>query len=359
MPPTPTYRPGPVALRCDATVAGGVGHLVRQLALAEELLSRGHAVRLFGRVDVPWVAEQARRAGVGLEAADPDPAGFAAQVRAAGAAACVIDGYLFGRGLGSALRAAGVAVMAFCDGEFGLDQEADVYVDQNLGAAAPVSGIPPTAVFLAGLDYVLLRDAVTDRRDSGGATAPETPQGAARPPRVLAVFGGTDPYGSAEVVVPLILAAGLPVEVVAVAARPDTADALRALPLGPGQRLQVRPPVDDLPGLALTCAAAVSAAGTSTWEFLCLGVPTGLVCVVDNQRVGYQAATRSACLPVGRLKELRGDEAARAASVGVLRRLVGDPALRQDLTRRGRDLVDGRGAERVADALERLAAGLR
>ena len=34
----------------------------------------------------------------------------------------------------------------------------------------------------------------------------------------------------------------------------------------------------------------ISASGTSTWELLCLGATAGLVCVVDNQEMGYERA---------------------------------------------------------------------
>jgi spore coat polysaccharide biosynthesis predicted glycosyltransferase SpsG len=317
----------PVAIRVDALSGLGVGHLVRQLALAEEFATRGRRVRLFGRTDVAWAAAQVSGRGLTLEEADADPDAFAARVIASGSGLCVIDGYDIGAELGTALRAAGVVVGTLVDGMFGLDQDADVYVDQNLGAVA-ATGRYPGRLFLVGSDYVLLRDLVRDRRSD------------ARPrrqaaPRVLVVFGGTDPFDGCRTTVPLLLATGVPLTVAAVAARQEVADALRALRLGPGQVLEVYPPVDDLPGLAASCDAAVSASGSSVWELACLGVPTGLVCVVDNQRLGYREATRELCLPVGELATLRAEPAARARAIGVLRRLVSQAPLRAELSARG------------------------
>jgi len=37
--------------------------------------------------------------------------------------------------------------------------------------------------------------------------------------------------------------------------------------------------------------------------------------------------------------------------------LLGDPAVRAEMTRAGRATVDGRGTDRIADAILRLAAG--
>lgn len=385
-----TVGAGPaVALRVDALARFGVGHLVRMLALAEELAARGRAVRLFGACDVPWAAGQLATAGLVLEPAPADPAEFAALLDAAGIRLCVVDGYEFPPALGEALRAGGVAVAALSDGEFGLGQVADLYLDQNLGAV-PRPDRHPGARFLTGLEYALLRDRVRDRR------RPPRPADGSRTPRVLVVFGGTDPYGGCPTVAGLLLGLGLPVEVVAIAATPAVAASLRALATGAagsravlhedcrrsgvvedpqspalmasrvasGQTLAVHPPVDDLPALAITCDAAVSAAGSSTWELACLGVPTALVCVTDNQWLGYREATRGLCLPGGRLADLRPGGADVPLARATLTRLLTDADLRHSLARRAAAAVDGRGRERVVDALlaleaERAASSLR
>jgi len=334
-----------VALRVDALARFGVGHLVRQLALAEEFAARGRRVRVLGETDVAWAQRQLDARGLVLERPDADPDAFAARLAAEGVGICVIDGYEIPLAVGRAARAAGVAVGALCDGAFGLDQDADVYVDQNLGAvAAPERH--PGARWLVGPRYVLLRDLVRDRRRD------PTPGPPGEAPRVLVVFGGTDPFGGCATTVGLLLATGLPVRVTAVAARPEVARALRALPAGPGQSVEVLPPADDLPGLAVACDAAVSASGTSVWELACLGVPTALGCVTDNQRLGYGAATRELCLPAGELDRLRPGGPDVPLALDSFRRLLSDAALRLALARGGVRLVDGRGRERVADALE-------
>lgn len=339
-----------VAVRVDALARFGVGHLVRMIALAEEFGARGRRVRLFGGCDVPWAAGRLAAGRLVLEPAPAEPAAFAGLVAAAGIRLCVVDGYEFPPALGAALGAAGVAVAALSDGEFGLHQVADLYLDQNLGAVARPDR-HPGARFLAGLEYVLLRDLVRARRRPPA----DRPDGA-RAPRVLVVFGGTDPHGGCPAVVPLLLGTGVPVAVVAVAARPDVAAALRTLPRAPGQSLEVHPPVADLPALAATCDAAVSAAGSSTWELACLGVPTALVCVTDNQRLGYREATRELCLPAGRLAALGPGGADVPLARATFHRLLTDAALRHALARRAAEAVDGRGRERVVDALLRLEA---
>ena len=329
-----------VVLRCDAHPSFGVGHVVRCLALAQELIARGARVTLLGGLgEIGWLGLLVDEAGIEVVRPADDLTAVVAQVGELGADAVVIDGYHLAPDLGARLRADGVVVLAMVDGSFGAGQEADVYVDQNLRATPHIGG-PAGSVALAGLDHALFRDSVLDRRRTT-VPAPHDP------PRLLAVFGGTDPYDAAVTVIPLVLATGAPVHVTVVAAREEVRTTLADLPTAPGQHVEVIDPVPDLAALAVTCDAAVSASGSSVWELLCLGVPTGVVCVVDNQRLGYEMTlAEHVVVPVGVLDDLR----AGAGTPG-LTALLTDAAARTELAGRGQALVDGRGRERVADAL--------
>lgn len=328
-----------VGIRCDALASLGTGHLVRQTAIVEELLGRGHRATLYGECDVEWARQQAL--GVGLTFVPPsdDPAG---QFTGDGVDVVMIDGYPIPAAVGASCREAGIPVATMVDGEFGQHQPADLHVDQNLGS--PEIDRPG---WLVGPRYVLLRDVVRTRRG--------TPRPANEPPKVLVVFGGSDPFGGCAVAVELLLSTGLPMHVVAIAASDERRDELARLEAGPGQRVDAVGAQDDLPALAVTCDFAISAAGSTTWEFACLGIPTGLVCVVDNQRLGYEAATEGLAVGVGHLLELRDDESARDAARGLLARLATDASWRDELSERGLRLVDGDGRVRVVEALEELA----
>lgn len=326
----------------------GAGHVIRSLALAEEFLARGHEVMLLGSTHgMVWPEQQVAARGLTMTPAAHDPDEFVAQVRSLNLSAVNLDGYQLSPDLGRALLAAGVPTMTMVDGPFGLDQHADLYVDQNYGAVSahrPVAG----SQMLVGIDYALLRDVVLDRR---GAPRPVVAR-----PRVLVVFGGSDPWGGVGAVVPLILAAVDEVEIVAVAANPNTAAELGRLPLGPGQTLEVVGLVDDLPALAVTVTAAISAAGSSIWELLCLGVPTGLVAVTDNQLAGYRQVTGdNLVVPIGELARLTGP--GRDDALSAIRSLITNPELQRRLAARGTELVDGRGRARVADRLTALVIG--
>ncbi|GAB1644774.1 PseG/SpsG family protein [Krasilnikovia sp. MM14-A1259] len=336
-----------VGIRCDAGPRTGVGHLVRCVALAEELVAHGVAVHFLSDLGgLAWAHAQLEQRGLPWHPAPYDEVGLVAAAARLGLDALVTDSYELPPRHAAAVRATGRTVLTIVDGEL-RGQPADIYVDQNLDAELAVPDLPPGAIRLAGLDYALLRAAVRERRPAAARGA-----SAARTPKVVAFFGGTDAYRAAPVIGRLLVATGAAFDAVVVAADRGLRDELRAVAPGAGQRLRVIGPTDELPALLADADLAVSASGTSTWELLCLGLPSALVRVVDNQIIGYERTiAHGLAAGLGHLPALRVPSAEADAAAAVLRDLLTDPAARTALGARAWAAVDGRGAERVARAL--------
>ena len=114
--------------------------------------------------------------------------------------------------------------------------------------------------------------------------------------------------------------------------------------------------IGRLAARAAACDLVVTASGSSVWELMCLGVPLGVVCVIDNQRPGYDmVADADLALGLGDLEMLRRDDDARAAAVSALREAFTDRDVRVERAARAQELLDGRGRARVAEALVSLA----
>jgi spore coat polysaccharide biosynthesis predicted glycosyltransferase SpsG len=334
-----------VGIRCDAGAQTGVGHLVRCVALAEELTARGVTVHFLSDLGgLAWAEAQLVERGLSWHPAPYDPVGLVAAADRLALDAVVLDSYELPPEHGIAIRATGRTVLAIVDADL-RGQVADVYVDQNLDAELLSPVLPAGAVRLAGLDYALLRQAVRERRP------PAPRDGFARTPKVVAFFGGTDAYRAAPVLACLLVATGAAFDATVVAADGGLRASLAEIVPGPGQRLEIIDPTDELPKLLADADLVVSASGTSTWELLCLGLPAALVWVVDNQILGYgRTIERGLAAGLGHLRDLPSP-----AAIEVLRGLLTDPVSRANLAARGWAAVDGRGVARVADAL--LARG--
>lgn len=344
-----------VGIRCDATPSAGVGHLIRCVALAEELRARHVEVTFLGAVsdDLPWARLQLSGRGLPLLPAPATAGELAATARRLGLHALVTDSYELAPGYTAACREAGLVVVSIVDGDL-RGQVADVYVDQNLDAELHQPALPSGAVRLAGLRYALLRDSVRRRRP----TRPRQPV-PGRAPRVLLFFGGTDAFEAAPVLTRLLIATGAPFAATVVAARPHLRAALAALETRPDQQLRVIDPTDDLPDLVAGTDVVVGASGTSTWELLCLSASAALIWVVDNQQLGFdRVAERGLAVGLGRLDEIAAGGGPATAAVAALRGLLVDPDWRAQLAARAWAAVDARGRERVVDeVLRRIASG--
>ncbi len=325
-----------IGIRCDAGRQRGVGHLVRCVALAEELVARGVKVKFLSDLgDLPWAISQLQQRSLPVY---PPPADAAALVAAADQLkldALVIDSYTLDPTHSVAVRATGRPVLAIVDGEL-RGQSADIYVDQNLDATITTDGVG-----LAGLGYALLRSSVRQLRP---ATAPENLHSGT--PKVVAFFGGTDAYRAAPTIAELLAHTKVACEATIVAADDSLRRELLTVKPEARQRFEFIAPTDELPKILAGSDLVISASGTSTWELLCLGLPAALVWVVDNQIQGYErTVAHGYAAGLGRLGDLND------TAVDQLRNLLTSPTARAALATRAWSAVDGRGVERVATAL--------
>ncbi|TCC19560.1 PseG/SpsG family protein [Kribbella speibonae] len=334
-----------VGVRCDVGPSRGVGHVMRCLALAEEVRRRDvELVFVCDAHTVPWAAEQIAARGIAVHPAVWGPAEHVELV--ARLDALVFDSYDLDAAVYTAVRATGVPTLAIVDGDL-RGAEADVLVDQNLAAELDHPPLPRDSIRLAGLPYVMIRDEILDHRPA----APPSDRRSAVP-QVFAFFGGTDAFGAGPYVARALAATGLPFEATVVAPGADLAAKLAAVGLQSHQHLDVIGPTTELAARVREADLTISASGTSTWELLCLGATAGLVCVVDNQEMGYERAIDTgAAAGLGLLSVLQQDN---SEAVPMLKRLLTDTAERGRLARAGWELVDGQGRERVADALLQL-----
>jgi spore coat polysaccharide biosynthesis predicted glycosyltransferase SpsG len=97
--------------------------------------------------------------------------------------------------------------------------------------------------------------------------------------------------------------------------------------------------------IAQECDTAISTAGTSMWSLLANNLIIGVAAIVENQRANYGYVVNSKhALPLFDLDNMKLD-------IGVLRELLFDDSLRQNLFRAISGKYDTLGASRVCDLL--------
>jgi spore coat polysaccharide biosynthesis predicted glycosyltransferase SpsG len=225
------------------------------------------------------------------------------------------------------------------DGLHGVRQ-ADLAIDGNLGAERRlVHGLAERA--LLGIAYMPIRRQVLRQR----SVIPSR----GRRRRLLVVIGGTDPFGLTTRVVASLPALVEPADITVVTPAEQRAE-IAAAAAGQQHEIRLVPFLEDLPAAAREQDLVISAAGTSVWDFACMGVPSALLCVVDNQLDGYQAVV-DAELAYGLGVPPYSDLMQRLKDLDLL--LRDDHAL-EAFARRGRATVDGLGARRMVSVWEQL-----
>jgi spore coat polysaccharide biosynthesis predicted glycosyltransferase SpsG len=105
----------------------------------------------------------------------------------------------------------------------------------------------------------------------------------------------------------------------------------------------------------LDADVAIVAGGVTLYETCAIGVPAVALAVVPAQRPAIRAfAAAGAVIDAGGVSAGRASIARAAAGVA---RLVANRRLRQTMTRRARQIVDGQGTARVAARIQALVAG--
>jgi UDP-2,4-diacetamido-2,4,6-trideoxy-beta-L-altropyranose hydrolase len=338
-----------ILIRADGSPAIGIGHLMRCLALAEAAGPR--ATFLSFEPPAPFI-ERAAAAGAGVRAlasrpASPEDLTETSEVaRAIGAEWIVLDGYTFDGDFQDGLVTDGHRVLAIDDHGHAKHYGAQVVLNANAGADPRWYGErAPGTRLLLGLRYALLRAEFRSRQ-----AAADQPQ---RVRRVAITFGGSDPDNLSAQVLDGLAAVPGPLEVLVVvgSANPHGAS-LRASAARSPHEVEIAIDVRDMAARLAACDLAVTAAGGTLVELARVGTPAVAVVVADNQAPGARALAEA-----GAVVNLGRHETLDAAAIGVaVAELADNPDRRQALSRRGRELVDGRGAARVLDAMHELAA---
>jgi UDP-2,4-diacetamido-2,4,6-trideoxy-beta-L-altropyranose hydrolase len=334
-------------MRADASPTLGAGHVMRCLALAQGARRHGHRVVLAtregsGAIEAKMQAEgvEVRHVGGERDEAEQQAGRIAREV---GAEWAVVDQKPASAGQVAALHAAGCKVLLIDDVGDANGCKADLVLNQNLYAKSDMyAGCDGATRLLVGPSYVLLRREFLEWSDWRRQFPP---QGR----RVLVTLGGADPDNRTERVLDALEVVDVsPLEVTVVigsSCRHAAAIEARAA----ASRLPVRVVRDAarMSELMAWADVAVSAAGTTVWELAFMGLPSVVGAVAADQRA------LSAHLGEIRLFDVVGDlgEVPIEALGATLRALLVDGDKRATQSTIAQALVDGRGCDRVVDAM--------
>jgi len=336
-----------VIIRADGSEAIGMGHIVRCSSLAAALSRRGASVHFALRPSAA-AEEHLEKQGQNFTILDDadSPAGETERVveiaRRLGAKIGVVDHYSLDPTYHRALREA-TGCLACIDDNFLASSAADIVINQNLHADAESyeGKVSSAAKLLLGPRYALLRLEFARAHR-------ETPEIHEKIERVLISFGGGDPENATALCLRGLdkVGRGLRIDAVVGAAFEHHGELEELIPTMACDVMLHRD-IDYIDRLMLEADLAFCAGGTTCWEIQCLGLPSIITVLAENQQAIAESLHRyRSAICLGRRDDL--DESAYTAS---FLRLDADKQRRGEMSALALELVDGLGADRVAAEL--------
>ncbi len=344
-----------VVIRADASIKIGSGHIRRCLSLATELKKRGAEVlfvcrqlpgnlcdllseRNFRVFRLPAPAEGVPECLPGEDAQEtaavldslPDSIEW-----------LIVDHYALGREWESGLRGR-VNNILVLDDLADREHDCDLLLDQGFYPDLNHRYddlLPADGRLLLGPRYALL--------DSSFARQQE-PKNKESGKRLFVFFGGsdvTDETGKTLAALPLLDNWQLQFDVVVGSGNPYREKIEKQV--ASCKQVQLHYQVDTMASLMVKADIALGAGGTTTWERCCLGLPSIVISVADNQTaLSETLGLDGRILYLGESAQVSSETIARA-----IQSLLDFPWWRRSLSQRSRELVDGYGCQRLSRIL--------
>lgn len=361
-----------IAFRTDASLQIGTGHVMRCLTLANALQAAGaqchficseHPGNLIAQIRqcgftvsvLPAANEAliAEKLAVEVQSnyarwLDADWATDAAQTKVGVGTTVVdwliVDHYALDARWEQTLRPLCRKLMVI-DDLADRPHDCDLLLDQNLGRDVGDYSqlVPKGCIVLAGPHYALLRPEFATLRDESLRR-----RGTPQLKHLLITMGGVDQANATGKVLEALQDCPLPADMritVVMGPHAPWLEHVQLLAKLMPQPTEVKVNVNNMAQLMAESDLAIGAAGSTSWERCCLGLPTLIVVLAENQRNGAAALVKS-----GSVKLLDNVDAIPHALRSMLSLLVTSDALSQ-LSQKSCLITDGQGTSRVRNAL--------
>lgn len=360
-----------VFFRTDASLQIGTGHVMRCLALADALCAMGAECRFICREHPGNLIELIRGQGhavhplpccstssemgafpsthsawLGCSQLD-DAAASAALLTEWSVDWLIVDHYALDSCWEEVLQSHCRQLMVI-DDLADRPHRCDLLLDQTFGRIAGDYSVlvPAHCRLLCGSSFALLRPEFSGLRDYSLRRRMGAPL-----QHLLITMGGVDKDNATGAVLDALCHSSLPAECRITVVMGTTAPWLakvRQQAVGMPWPTMVRVGVSDMARLMAESDLAIGAAGSTSWERCCLGLPTVMLVLASNQLMVAQGLERAGAVLV-----LHGiDQLAEGLPI-YMRELLGSPAQVTGMSRNAAAVVDGNGLMEVVQFLGR------
>lgn len=340
-----------VLFRVDANHETGIGHLVEALTLAGALRARAGAAVSFLTRDARVATDLIGAAGHGLwtidqamdEAAEIDLLGQTADRHGFGV--IVIDLRDKSADYYAEVNSRVRGLVVILDSTKMEAVPGDIVVNfsiaQDRGFYEALA--PSETQYLIGPRYMPMDNAFIEDLRKEKAVSGEVKT-------ILVTQGGSDPAGLSAKIIHALTTPPLDARLVAVigpAVSEQHREELRGISISRNLRLRWNVSQSEMLRLMALSDLAVTAAGNTLYELAALGTPCAIVCHhEEHQAVAREFEKRKAAINLG-----IGTRISETVIADAVRTVLSDPAKQAELSKNARRIADGKGTDRIVDAI--------
>jgi UDP-2,4-diacetamido-2,4,6-trideoxy-beta-L-altropyranose hydrolase len=344
-----------IFIRADASVQIGTGHIMRCIALAQTWQEGGGDVTFLSHCENKALRQRIINEGfdfIPVKKFHPDHSDliqtlnimkrYAPSTQRSAPCWLVVDGYHFTQNYHKTIRENGYKLLVIDDLAHLEHYHADIVLNQNIHAPKLNYSCDKDTVQLLGCDYIMLRKEFLKYRN-WNRQIPEKAK------KILVMMGGSDPDNVTLRVIKILNSLDifdLEVKVVVGPSNPHK-KILKNITLSAPCRMLCVENVRNMSKLMVWSDMAVTAAGSTCWELAFMGVPAITIVTVENQQdVAKGLEMVKIFKTVGWCKAMNNDVLATE-----LLTLMEDKKLREEKSRLGLQLIDGKGTKKIIFAL--------
>jgi len=349
-----------IIIRTDASQKIGLGHVMRCLTLAEELRDRNAIVEFITRNHQGNINEQIKNKGFKVHSL-PIPTtqlhnNLTGYERLLGVKQLIdaddtirvltenspdwliVDHYALDYYWERKLRLYSKKIMVI-DDLANRNHDCDILLDQNYihDQYRYDKLLSLDSIKLLGSKYALLRKEFLENRRKRE-----------RVKRVFVFFGGTDFEDLTSIAIKVLSRSKLrhlSVDVVVGSSNPHQTELKAEIDMCPNIKLHIQ--VDNMAKLMLKADVSIGSGGITTWERMASGLPSIVVTLADNQVAFIKCLDKD-----GHLNWLGGmGQISERVIYNAFLKIVQDPCQLRLQSQKNQNLIDGKGANRVADIL--------
>jgi len=336
-----------VCIRVDGSVEIGTGHIIRCLSLADELSVRGFktlfCTKEFERALVKKISDKGYEVSV-IDAdttLEEDKKHLINFAKAHNSEVIVTDNYHFRNNYLRSLKEnfkALVSIDDIADTFF----YSDILINQNINATPEMyKGKTENGTkMLLGPTYALLGPEFKEYHNQ--------PKKFGKVKNILVTLGGGDPENQTlKVLKALEMVKGDFSITTVIGVSNSNKEIIRNYVATARKEIKLHENVSDMAELMCEADIAIGAGGSTSWEFCCLGIPIIIIFFADNQKgIAEGLCARGIAVNLGHYKYVNENNIKVAVE-----NLINSAHKRKLMGLKGKETVDGKGAERVVEVI--------